>query len=305
MDARWSDLRKLAQRQSGVFTLDELIKVGFPPTTVWDLERRGQLIRVDPAVYAMAGTPITLSARETSALLRLGPSAVLSHLSAAASLHLLPPPSVPWVTIPSTHRAPARSEGLIVRRARVIESLSMGKGRRITPMPRTLVDLGQCLGDRELAAVYLTAMQRDGGMFARVSSELDRLGRGYSGVGRGRKVLGEFSPAMESILGAEGFSLLKPCLPSLALGCEVRCIDGVTRVCDLFVRELRLDVECDSWAFHGSKDQQTSDKRRDRMMAASGVQTVRLNTDDIRRSPVATIREVSAVAERRRRDLAA
>ena len=301
----WTRLRKVAQRQSGVFTLDQAMAAGFPPSTLFDLTNRGQLVRVDPTVYAMATTPLTPTARETAGLLRLGPSSVLSHLTAAAVVKLVPQPVVPWLTIPITHRPPPRSDGLIVKRSRLVESLPLGGGRRITPLPRTLVDIAQCLNDRELAATYLTAMQREPDIVEAVAATLNRLGRGYPGVARGRRVLDEFSPEMESILGAEGYAVLKPHYPTLTAGWTVMCIDGVERTCDLGIPELGVDFECDSWSFHGSLEQQTANKRRDRIMAASGVQTTRLNTDDIRRTPEATLVEVAAVVARRRRDLAA
>jgi len=301
----WDRLRVTARRQAGAFSYDQALEAGLAPATVSRYVRSGLFVRLAPSIYAMSGSPITPTTREYAGLLRLGAESTLSHISAAAVLRLLPQPSVPWLSIPAHRRAPARRDGLIVVRVRQIEMLRLGDGRRITPLPRTLVDLAQCLDQRELTATYLTAMQRDPGVVADIGATLDRLGRGYPGVGLGRKVLDEFSPEMESILGAELFGLLRPHCDELEPGMTVVLPDGSIRVFDLGVRRLRLDVEADSWAFHGSKAQQNANKHRDTDLFVAGYHTQRFDTDDIRRAPEQTVRRFLAVLTRRERDLAA
>lgn len=301
----WQRLQAVARRQAGAFSFDQALNAGFSPSTITRFAKTGQFVRLGPAVYAMSGSPITATTREHVGLLRLGAESVLSHLSAAAVLKLRPQPPVPWLSIPSGRRAPPRSDGLIVVRTANIEVQRLGDGRRITPLPRTLVDLAQCLDERDLTATYLTAMQRDPAVVGDIGAALDRLGRGYPGVAIGRRVLSEFRPEMESILGAQLFTLLSPHCDELEPGVTIVMPDGSVRVFDLFVRRLRLDVEADSWAFHGSKAQQHSDKQRDIDVFVAGYHTTRFDTDDIRRTPEATVRRFLAVLDRRERDLAA
>src|SRR6059036_3633532 len=76
------------------------------------------------------------------------------------------------------------------------------------------------------------------------------------GIVRARRVLAEFSPTMEAVPGAEGCFLLRPHFRLLEPGRSFLCIDGVRRTFDAYDPELRMDFEFDSWAFHGSKEQQ-------------------------------------------------
>jgi very-short-patch-repair endonuclease len=303
--APWTALAAIARRQAGAFSLDQMLSVGFPSSTLYDQVRRGQLVRVQPTVYVMAGTPVTATTLEHAALLRFGQAATLSHLSAAAILGLAPQPDRPWLTIPAGMRAPAAREGLHVQRSRTVEVLCLGDGRRITPLPRTLVDLGQCLDERELTATHLRATQRNPAVHDRIADCLERLGPSYPGSGVGRRVNAEFSPAMESILGAELYGLLSPHCPELVPGFRFLLPDRTERVFDLAVPSLRMDIEADSWAFHGSKAQQENDRRRDRQLFTAGIHTTRFVTDEIRRAPEQTVRDFLAAVARRRRDLAA
>ena len=303
--AEWARAAAVARRQGGVVSVDQMLAEGISPSAIKRRAAAGDLVRVHRGVYIWPGSPWTTTSAEHAALLRLGPDAALSHLSAGSRQGLCEQPDAVWITVPSSTRAGSDVKGVRVFRTAHFEVTRRRDGIALTPLPRTLVDLAQCVDERELGAVYLQVMQRRTCAPDDVRAVLDFVGARYPGAVLAREVTQEFLPEMESILGAEGFALLKPHIPNLVMGHEVETKGGRTFTCDLADIELRIDFECDSWAFHSTRAQRRANGQRDRAMFAAGFHTERLLTDDIRRTPATTVREMLEVVERRRRDLAA
>src|SRR3954468_6411989 len=99
--------------------------------------------------YAWVHQNITDEGRFLAAVVACGPSAVLSHYSAAA-LHAL----VRWdgrpfeITAPSKHRPPR----INAHRSQYIERIVL-KGIPVTPKLRTVIDLARVEGGRRQASV--------------------------------------------------------------------------------------------------------------------------------------------------------
>jgi very-short-patch-repair endonuclease len=136
-------LAALAGEQHGIFSADDLARLGAHPRLAESRVRCGRWVRVVPGVYRLAGAPDTWESQLAAGLAWLGPKAAVSHRSAAALYHLdgfepgpvelLVPSSVyrrrgsPW-TVRTTGTLPARD--VLSRR-----------GFPVTSASRTLVDL--------------------------------------------------------------------------------------------------------------------------------------------------------------------
>jgi hypothetical protein len=293
-DPRWKGLYAVARRQAGAFHTRQAQEFAIGRTELTRLSSRAQLRRLHPEVYCSPAAPDTPRLAEWAALLRLGGEATLSHLSAGAYFGWWEPPAVPELTVPSNHRDPG-DDTVRVLRSRHAYGVPTTDGRRVTLPARAIVDNAQRLPRDGLAACLLTALQRRQCGVGDVLGQLDLVGRPYAGSAMCREVVREFTPEMESILGAEAFRLLRPHIPELQLGQTVRRGDGRKVICDLAVPALKWDIEADGWAFHGSKSQQQRDRRRDRALSAVGWETTRFTTDDIRRDPAATVRDALAI----------
>jgi very-short-patch-repair endonuclease len=300
----WEQLRTSARRQGGAFSLAQARAVGITGAQLHALARRGVLLQFRRTVWVAASTPMTSVLAEHAALLRLGTPSVLSHLSAAAFYDAGVRPAVPMLSVPPTRRVP--DDGSVtVFRTRRLEVVEVTDGRRVTPAARTVVDLGRLLPERELAAALLSLLQRGRCTTEAVLAALDAVGPTYAGAARVRRVAQQFDVSYESILGVEAWRLLHNHVPDLVRGHRVRTRSGQTRICDLAVPRLRLDIEADSWGWHGTRDRQNADKHRDAELAAEGWLTLRLPSEDIRSAPATTLRRVLAVVQRREAELAA
>ncbi|MGH2952804.1 MAG: type IV toxin-antitoxin system AbiEi family antitoxin domain-containing protein [Solirubrobacterales bacterium] len=95
---------RIASRQHGVVSYEQLIAAGLTPSGVARRVRAGRLHRIHRGVYAVGHRGLSNEGRWMAAVLACGPDAALSHRSAAELLGLLRPRENAWVhvTIPGT-----------------------------------------------------------------------------------------------------------------------------------------------------------------------------------------------------------
>lgn len=192
-----------AGRQDGVFTRDDLRRLGWPDATVDGRLRSGIWRPLHPEVFIAATTPAEPRVRARAALLWAGPSAYLSHLSAAALWRLdAPMSSRVWITVPAPLRLPRRP-GIEVCRSRHAD----GVRRNVDGLPvgaawRTICDVAQVLKRAQLDTALRSLLHRDPGMLDLVMADM-RLLRGRPGLGALGEVVSECSAVYESALEVE------------------------------------------------------------------------------------------------------
>jgi predicted transcriptional regulator of viral defense system len=147
---------ELARWQAGVISRQQLLAAGLTPqmiTTRLERQRWQQLYR---GVYAAFTGPPPRTAWLWAAVLRAGPGAVLSHLTAAELHGLLDTPAeLIFVTVPSTRRISA--PGLVVRTSeRIAGATQPGRQPPRTSVEETVLDLAQLAWTFDDACGWLT-----------------------------------------------------------------------------------------------------------------------------------------------------
>jgi hypothetical protein len=160
-----------AAHQWGVLSLDELRSCGLTKKEVITRVRNGHLHPLYRGVYAVGHAKLSREAACMAAVKACGPTAVLSHYSAAALYGLVSwDDRYPEVTV----TARRRHAGIRVHRSRTIDR-THHHGIPVTTPARTLIDLAGALDYRGLRRAVREA-QRKLTTIPQILETLDRLG---------------------------------------------------------------------------------------------------------------------------------
>jgi very-short-patch-repair endonuclease/predicted transcriptional regulator of viral defense system len=278
-------LADLAEQQHGVVARSQAIALGLGKAAIGHRLEVGRLHSVFAGVYAVGHRAIGLEGEWMAAVLASGERAVLSHRSAAALWGLrIEAPVEHEVTIP-------RSTGPIpgLRRHRSIlrpDESTFRRGIAVTCLARTLFDLAACvpvweferaLREAEFLRLPMTPTLeeilhrrrgRRGARVVRVTLEgLSRLSQGTSRSSLEDRFLRFIRRAR---------------LPAPETNVSLR-FGGVAYEADCVWRQLRLIVELDGHAAHGTRSAFESDRERDRRMQAEGWRVVRVTWRQLNR----------------------
>lgn len=293
----------LARLQHGAFSTAQLDSV-----PGWVLRHRTECERWEllrPGVYAIAGTPDTWERRLWVALLAAGDGAVVGRRS-AARLHRLPAFGGDHLDVVQPEASVPRSKPTTSRRTSRLPDahVSTAMGFPVTSIARTIFDIAglSSRGRARRGWVYVPAARvermLDDALVGKRTTIADLTtvfvelaGRGRPGTRLMRELLAErstdFVPT-ESELEAlfvrtlDAFGVAQP-RRQVVIG------DGdgpIGRVDFLYAHE-HLVVELDGQRFHGQRQVQHADRKRDLRMAASGWRIVRLDWTQLVEEPAA------------------
>jgi Transcriptional regulator, AbiEi antitoxin/Protein of unknown function (DUF559) len=283
-------IARLADRQHGVVALAQLLALGLTASAVRNRVQAGRLHPVHRGVYAVGRARLTREGHWMAAALAYGPSAVLSHRSAAALWGLRPdnrPVSEITVPVPSirSRRGILAHTSITLRDADVTSR----DGIPCTTPARTLLDLAEVVERRPLErAIEQAEILR---LFDLRALE-EVLGRapGRRGAGLLRDLLAEqrdehvASPEthFEELYLAlcRRASLSRP-----EAGAEFTFPDGTPARADFCWRRERVVVELDSWAFHRTRAAFERDRRRDQQFGLLGYEVKRFTWRQVEREP--------------------
>ena len=280
-------LSRLAERQHGVVSLAQLLLLGLSARAVRDRVAAGRLIRIHRGVYAVGHGRLTVRGRWMAAVLAYGPTAVLSHRS-AASLHGLRPDNRPKsdITLPSTSARPRT--GIDVHRSATLQAADVTTVDAIpcTSVARTLLDLAGVVNRRGVErAVDQAEVLRVFDLRA-VQEVLSRAA-GRHGAGVLRRVLAEYDgPTLtDRELEERLYDICRRAgVPKPELNVWIP-LEGEMVKPDFLWRAERLIVETDGWATHGTRRAFEDDRRRDRRLRLAGWEVVRFTWRDVEREP--------------------
>jgi very-short-patch-repair endonuclease len=135
-------IRNQLHTQHGITTHGQLLDAGFSPDKIHRWVKAGHLIPLHRGVYAVGHVPPSPHARTMAALLARGPTAVLSHRSAAKLWGLLRYDGPIEVTAANTRRR----RGIVVHRHRLTDTdVTRHWDLPVTTPARTLTDLAPVL----------------------------------------------------------------------------------------------------------------------------------------------------------------
>lgn len=292
-----ADVWALARRQHGVVARTQLLTLGVNEAAIKHRLAIGRLHAVVRGVYAIGRPELAQHGRWMAAVLCCGPSAALSHGSAATAWGIRRDHHGPIeVSVPVG--ANPRPPGIRVhRRTRLTsQGLSRLRGIPLTTPAQTLVDLAVRLSRAELEAAVNEADKH--GLIG--SEELRTYLRkcaGLPGVGVLRRILdrdtfvltdSELERRLLPIARSAG--LPQPLTGQRLNGYKV----------DFFWPDLGLVVETDGLRYHRTPTQQARDRRRDQAHTAAGLTQLRFTHGQVRFEPDRVQRILVAAAARLR-----
>jgi very-short-patch-repair endonuclease len=284
-------IARLADRQFGHVTREQLLHLGVPPATIayWATVN-GRLITVHAGVYAVGHQQRTAIATAMAAVLACGPDAVLSHDSAAALWGVRTWPPRPEVTAPHDRRRP----GIRAHRTQTLLRKDIRRHRNIhvTSPSRTIRDIQSRLSDRQLVRAVNELRLHD----QLGATELKRLLKAAARVSR--LIDPDQNPTRSGkeddfVAFCARHGLPTPKTNTQLFGHEV----------DALFEAEKVIVEIDHWGTHNSYASFESDRERDAMAAEHGYLTVRVTTARLAADPVHEATRLHRILERRRRDL--
>jgi very-short-patch-repair endonuclease len=296
-------LLRLATRQYGVFSRNQVLSLGFSPSQI---DRRITTRRwqcVLPRVYRVGGAPPSGRQAALAACLWAGNGAAVSH-RAAGVLWNLDGVSGNRVELWVPADRKLRAAKLTVHRSKDLpraDRTHLGCIPITTPA-RTVIDLAGVLDDESLEAAVESALRQH-----RVSERILRArlyalgGSGRAGASALRRILeqrGERAAALEHRLEVKVWRLLvRSGLPKPTRQHGVD-IDGRRYRLDFAWPSFRVAVEADGFATHGGHRAFHSDRRRAAVLAGAGWRLVPITWKEVTTRPEQWLREVGRTLAR-------
>ena len=230
-------------------------------------------------MYAVGHLALTSSSRDLAAVLACGPQALLSHRSAGPRWEITRSSSPRIeVTVPRTVKTKA---GITIHSTRVLDpdDRTLIDGIPVTSLARTIVDLAEVLDDAGLMRAISQAELLHLFDLAAVEATMARL-PGRRGRHRIRRVLAAYRPEPTFTRSDGERRLLALCRDHDLPTPQANTWLGEQEV-DLFWPDARLAVEFDGREVHGTTRAFHEDRRRDRALAARGIQVARVTARDL------------------------
>jgi predicted transcriptional regulator of viral defense system len=300
-----AQLAELAAARHLVFGLAELVDLGLSPRAVRDRAAIGRLHRVHVGVYALIPPALLIvSGRYRAATIACGPTAALSHRS-AADLHGLRASHRRTVEVIVPGRSTHRHAGIEVHRGSRLDrdvDVVLLDGIRTTTVARTLLDLASVLAPRQLERALdqaeilrvfdLTALtdQRRRNLRHPGSRPLRlTLDRHLPGTTPTASELEERMLALTDALG----------LPRAEINAYVDPGDGgpIIRP-DCVWRVHRLAVEVDGARTHLTRHAFETDRHRDQRLVAAGWRVIRITWRQLTHDPTRIADLLTGLLER-------
>jgi very-short-patch-repair endonuclease len=289
-------IARLASRQHGVLTRAQLRDAGLADGAIEYRLRVGRLHALHRGVYLVGHSDAPPHAHEMAAILACGPSAVLSHGSAARLWRLLPLTQLSSLHVTVVKKDPGPKPGIVVHRVARLDPREARTCNRVpvTTPSRTLLDLAATVSPPELERAAAEAQVR---RLVRGRDLLALLVRNprHRGAATLRALIeSEADPAMTRSEAERRFlSLIRAAeLPAPEVNVRV----GRHEV-DFLWRESGLVVEVDGFRFHSSTAAFERDRARDAELLALGFHVMRVTWRQIVTRPEAMlVRLAQAIA---------
>ncbi len=256
-------ITKLAARQDGVLTREQLLRMRFTSDEVRNQVRSGWLTPVYRGVYAVG--PLSDRGRIRAAVLAAGPYAAASHTTAAWLRKLIS--TLPAVLHVTLARGDRRSRpGLVIHHGGLEPAdVTHIAGIPVTTPLRTLADLGW--PDRLVREALARDLVRPEQLPDHAANPTDN----------------DFEDRMRALVAKAGLPQPIAQYPF-----------GPYRL-DFAWPEHKVIVETDGWATHGPRAAFEDDRAKDAMLLAAGWRVLRVTYRRLRREPMLVAAQLAAV----------
>jgi uncharacterized protein DUF559/putative AbiEi antitoxin of type IV toxin-antitoxin system len=272
----------IATAQGGVASLAQLRGAGLGDGAIEHRARTGRLHRIHRGVYAVGHPAIGREGRAFAAVLACGRQAWLSHASAGAWWDLRPSAAAAVDVLAETYH---RHAGIRLHRSRALEArdTTSHRGLPITSVARTVLDLAATLSPHHLERTLAHAERLHLYDHAAILDVLAR-NNGHRGTCRLAAAIAHQPAYTRSDLEARVLHLIRAGgLPEPQANRVLTAPDHPRLEVDLYWPAHRLIVETDGYAYHRTRADFETDRRRDAALTAAGYKVLRFTarTDDI------------------------
>ena len=279
----------------GLFSWRQAREAGYRTAAIELCLRRGQWVRRGLGILAVADRVEQPHDRLLLAVLRCGPTAVASHLSAAATYQweLLEQPERPQVIVPRKQRK-AHPDGVDVRRQNLTDADVTCVGVLPLTVPvRTAVDIGATEAHVAATVALDSALRLQHVTQEDMRAEL-RTRRHSPGHRRATAALDHSDPTSGSVPESAARLLFRRAgLPLPCAQYEIGLGDGQLARVDFAWPEQRLIVEIDGFEWHATRDALRRDHARQRKLELGGWMVLRYTADEVRNNPQTLLTEVA------------
>ena len=300
MPTRTDQLRALARRQQGVFSLKQAVDLGFARSTIARLLERRDWEEVVPRVYRSAvARPVDW--RQSTMAMTLVTGGMAAGRSAGALFDFVPPPAVPEVLVSRAGRLPLSAV------VRTTATLPAGDCTTVDGIPstspiRTLLDLAghlpQPLFEDVLDTAIVQGRVRSGRLQARAQELWAPRRRGCAVV---LELLEQRHPGLAraaNLWEARVVRIVRQLgMPDPEINHRVR-VGGRIRSFDLAWPEAKVAVEFDGFVPHSTRRVFDDDRARQNDLVADGWTVFRVTKTMLDADPLATFRPIAAKVAR-------
>ena len=295
------DVIQFAQRNGGVFSMQEAIALGLPKSTLQRRVDQGIFVRVAKGMLALPGTSTRPDLAMRAALRLL--NGVVSHQS-AARIHGFEaiPISPPTITV--SHRSNYSFPGVVVHQSTdlLAEHVQEVEGLFVTTPARTLVDLAKVFGPQRLERVVQHALltgKVDVGELVELVAALSR--RGKRGTKALRTIIDELVlgvAATDTQLEKLLFRLIDDAgLPRPTRQFNAPWLKSLNGRVDFAYEAEKIVIEADSRRWHLQFDAFEVDKIRDNAAQLAGWIVLRITWRMIKDQPTQVIHTIRTALE--------
>jgi hypothetical protein len=282
-------VQALAGRQHGIVKSRQVREAGLTKQGIRRRVEAGWLVPQYHGVYAVGHTALTDKSHLIAAVYAVGEEALASHRAGGKLWGILRGSQPIEVTGP---RSRVKGTGFVLHRSRLIheEDRALIDNIPVTSLARTLVDLADVLSEEQLASAVHEAEVKRLFDLKPIQRVLDRL-PGRKGRHKLTRVLSAYRDVQPFTRSRGERLVLWMCedhgLPRPSTNTWI----GAHEV-DFHWPEARLVLEFDGGAVHRTTKAFYDDRRRDRALAAQGIQVVRATDRD---DPAALAKELEQI----------
>jgi very-short-patch-repair endonuclease len=285
---------RLAARQFGVITYEQLLSCGLSPDRVDQRVRAGQLQRLWRGVYAFGHRELRREGHLVAAVLACGPGAVLSDRSAAHHWELLNTAQANTDVTLQTRAGRARRKGIRLHCVRRLDhvDVTIKDGIPITTVARTVVDLNAVVPDRFVERALEQAYIRRLVPLGAIEDALKRAN------GRKTRTLRRLIAA-EHRTATITHSELEERFLTLIRSSDLPDPELNVRLCgyevDFLWRAQHRVIEVDGHAYHSTRHAASRDRRKDNDLEMAGFRVTRFTADQVMDDPEDTLERARRV----------